>query len=643
MPSHESTSNSVGADAVGIEAFLGAARAHVAAVLKHEPQDFIVREISADGDVVTLSDGDDTRVPSADERAAVLQRKREEQSGKAAQKGERLEFAEPDGGWFAGLCAAVGELKAREVERVAREQLDECTLEAPAEFRDRVFVQVCAQNYFAGLDCKLLKHTEPERAQIRVALDPVYKKYRADGMAADNCAKLLGFLRQGAGHPAAARGIELTHEDSKEARTLLHRVISKHSACFRTRTELRGGVQRLVVSFSDRANKKKRKRTEPEVFLQFVLEKTNVEHFACFEALARDLKRPLAAFSYAGVKDKVAVTSQHVVVQGVEPAAALLALNSTASGIRVGDLAFVGAPMALGSAGGNRFTIALREVSCEGDDAPADPHSVLAEGFETLAQRGFINYFGFQRVGHPAHRIRQHHIGQQIAAGNWKAAVMLLLTPAEREPEAVAAAKRAFVESGDVDAALKALPAHLSLERSVLQGLKRFGPDAFDRALESVSYARRLLFVHAYQSFVFNTMASARLRLFGSAALVEGDLVRDAATGVVAAISSAQAAQLNERHAQPLELAVLPLAGTNVTYPTNAVGDEYMKLLEGHGTKAFLTETGTVRGSYRSLLARPTALEWRFEPATRVLHASFSLPSGSFATMCLREVLQHDL
>lgn len=72
-------------------------------------------------------------------------------------------------------------------------------------------------------------------------------------------------------------GVELVHEDSKEARTLLHRVVSKHSACFRTRTELRrGGVQTLVVTFSDRATRKKRKRTEPEVYLQFVLEKVGV-------------------------------------------------------------------------------------------------------------------------------------------------------------------------------------------------------------------------------------------------------------------------------------------------------------------------------------------------------------------------------
>lgn len=62
------------------------------------------------------------------------------------------------------------------------------------------------QNCFAGLDCKLVKHAEPERSQIRVSLDPVYKKYRADGVSAANCVKLLDFLRKGVGHPAAARG-----------------------------------------------------------------------------------------------------------------------------------------------------------------------------------------------------------------------------------------------------------------------------------------------------------------------------------------------------------------------------------------------------------------------------------------------------
>lgn len=35
--------------------------------------------------------------------------------------------------------------------------------------------------------------------------------------------------------------------------------------------------------------------------------------------------------------------------------------------------------------------------------------------------------------------------------------------------------------------------------------------------------------------------------------------------------------------------------------------------MEEHGTKAFLTETGQVKGSYRALVALPKDLEWSFE------------------------------
>lgn len=35
--------------------------------------------------------------------------------------------------------------------------------------------------------------------------------------------------------------------------------------------------------------------------------------------------------------------------------------------------------------------------------------------------------------------------------------------------------------------------------------------------------------------------------------------------------------------------------------------------MEEHGTKAFLTETGHVKGSYRSLVALPKDLEWLFK------------------------------
>jgi leucyl-tRNA synthetase len=70
-------------------------------------------------------------------------------------------------------------------------------------------------------------------------------------------------------------GIELEHEDTKEARTGLHRVIAKSSSSFKTRTETRNGVQRLVVHFLPKSNKK-RKRSQPQAYLRFVLRKVSL-------------------------------------------------------------------------------------------------------------------------------------------------------------------------------------------------------------------------------------------------------------------------------------------------------------------------------------------------------------------------------
>lgn len=164
-------------------------------------------------------------------------------------------------------------------------------------------------------------------------------------------------------------GLELEHDDSKEARTTLHRVISKNTSCFKTTTENRRGVQRVVAYFTPK-NNKKRKRSQPDVLVRFVLckvtsiesifesshgfltviwsEQTNFEHFSCFERLRRELNCPLSAFSFAGTKDKTAVTFQHVVVRGARPEQLLQLNGATAdsdTGFEIGDLEYVGAPM----------------------------------------------------------------------------------------------------------------------------------------------------------------------------------------------------------------------------------------------------------------------------------------------------------
>ncbi|KAE8911849.1 hypothetical protein PF005_g4700 [Phytophthora fragariae] len=641
--------------AVGIEAFVDASKGRliVRGRIKSKPEDFVVREISAAGEVVGFSDKSD-RVPTESERDDVL-KKIEEASQK--QKKERLVFDEPADGWRAALTELIGAEACENVASVAYGRLVECFLSSPTEFRDRVYLQNCIQNCFPGLDCKLQKalsiEDQAEEQQIQVVLDHVYKKFRDGGVAIENCDCLLAFLRKGADDPPGAKGLELEHEDTKEARTTLHRVIAKNSSSFKTKTETRNGVQRLIVHFLPK-NGKKRKRSQPQAYLRFVLQKTNQEHFACFDKLARWLHRPLSAFSYAGTKDKTAITFQHVVASGVAPDRLLGVNNATckedaSTGIRVGDLQYVETPMALGGASGNRFSIVIRGLSDEMEPSSKTIQSTLESALENIKHQGFANYFGFQRVGLPTNTVRAHHIGEKIIASKWEEALRLILAAQDSDSEDGAKAKQLYLESRDVEAALKLMPHGMSVERQVFQGLKRFGSDAFEQAVLSVSFSRRAMYMHAYQSYLFNRIVSLRLHKYGNK-VVEGDLIKcdipSEKSVAMKVVTAEEAAELNRTHKHALGLVYLPLPGTSVTLPSNSIKEACLKMMEEDGTKGALCEVGPVKGAYRSLVAYPRDLEWTWQEdddKALSLQLSFSLDSGCFATMCLREVLHSDL
>jgi len=117
---------------------------------------------------------------------------------------------------------------------------------------------------------------------------------------------------------------------------------------------------------------------------------------------------------------------------------------------------------------------------------------------------------------------------------------------------------------------------------------------------------------------------------------------------------------------------VLPLPGNDVIYPTNEIGDLYRLHLRNDGieeviSKGHHVKEYTLSGAYRSLLARPRDLEWKIlrhtdereelsytdlnklqqDPqgsydtgAHKSLQIDFTLPSATYATMMLREVMK---
>ena len=97
----------------------------------------------------------------------------------------------------------------------------------------------------------------------------------------------------------------------------------------------------------------------PGDYCHFVLYKEDRDTMDAINQLAHHLHLRPNMFTYCGVKDRRAKTSQLVSIRRVE-ASRLAALNRRLRGIVLGNFAYQKQPLALGQLYGNRFQIVLR-------------------------------------------------------------------------------------------------------------------------------------------------------------------------------------------------------------------------------------------------------------------------------------------
>lgn len=249
-------------------------------------------------------------------------------------------------------------------------------------------------------------------------------------------------------------------------------------------------------------------------YVQFHLYKENKDTQDALMVLGKMLRMQPKSFGIAGTKDKRAITTQRVTAFK-QPASKLAALNKRLYGIKVGDFCYVDRALVLGQLSGNRFTITLRGVVAESDE-------VIKEAAVSLGKSGFINYFGLQRFGTSS--VPTFTIGAALLRGEWEAAVSLILQPREGERQDVLEARDYFLKTRDADGTLLRMPRQFVTERAVLTGLRKT-PGNYLQAINSIPRTMRMMYVHSYQSYLWNHAASRRINLYGVGKVVEGDLV----------------------------------------------------------------------------------------------------------------------
>lgn len=408
-------------------------------------------------------------------------------------------------------------------------------------------------------------------------------------------------------------------------------------------------------------------------YLHFTLYKENKDTMEVVGFLGSKLNCGSKGFGFAGTKDRRACTAQRVCVKR-QTADRMLGFNRVLYNAALGDFEYRSNDLKLGDLKGNEFTITLRNCHFENETGDVAQRLELANGvvgkaIQDFSDKGFINYYGLQRFGSFA--ASTDAIGRKMLQDNLQGAVEDLLAYSEvalaaadgtdttsnvlvsQDDRNRAKALHLWKTEGNGNAALDLLPRKFTAERNIIQHLssRNSKNGRHDRrtdwqgALMTIPRTLRLMYVHAYQSLVWNVVAGQRWTTHGST-VIEGDLVlvnehrdkeasaqrtqRDGLDQDGEAIinptgsEDANAAHADFERARPLSAAeassgkytiwdiVLPQPGFDVEYPRNTIGTFYKTFmasdkgggLNPHNMRRQWREV-SLSGGYRKFLARP--------------------------------------
>ncbi len=233
--------------------------------------------------------------------------------------------------------------------------------------------------------------------------------------------------------------------------------------------------------------------------VHFTLQKMGLATLDAASLLAASLKISRHMVTYAGLKDKRALTAQRMSI----PKSAsdrLKILNLSRVWIR--DLSYSRRSINIGDLWGNQFRILLRKMNIECEEA--------LEAIEELRKTPLLNYFGIQRFG--VSRPFTHLVGKAVVKKNFQEAIQLILTtPSEYEPSQVGDIRHRILNEGISEALIDELPPDLRYERQVARSLLKH-PDDYELAFSRIPPRIQTLFVHAYQSYLFNRILSRRFQ-----------------------------------------------------------------------------------------------------------------------------------
>ncbi|AKB29230.1 tRNA pseudouridine 13 synthase [Methanosarcina siciliae C2J] len=419
---------------------------------------------------------------------------------------------------------------------------------------------------------------------------------------------------------------------------------------YSTDTEGLGG--RLRQEVEDFIVKEITNREEGKDGKYLVLELTkrdwDTHHFT--RTLAKILQISQKRINVAGTKDKRALTTQKISIFDVDASVIekihlkdveLKILGRSRKSVELGDL------------WGNEFIITIRGIASSTEKTGA---MLEKTNGEVLAQGGVPNFFGIQRFG--SVRPVTHLVGKAIVEGDFeKAAMLYIAEPFPEEPEETKAARQFVKETRDFKEGLKTYPLRLGHERAMMNHLIA-NPEDYPGAFRVLPKNLYRMFVHAYQSYIYNMILCRRIESGISLnRAVEGDIVcfRNEAglpdSSKTEKVTSETVNAMNRLIKHGRAFITAPLPGFNTGFASVLPGEiestvlkELGVSLEGFNVEEFpeMSSKGTRREVLLQVEPKFEVTEDELNPGKSKAALEFMLPKGSYATTVLREYMKVD-
>ncbi|MYB63906.1 tRNA pseudouridine(13) synthase TruD [Candidatus Poribacteria bacterium] len=325
----------------------------------------------------------------------------------------------------------------------------------------------------------------------------------------------------------------------------------------------------------------------------FAIRKRSLTTYEAINRIARELHVNHKSIGYAGLKDKHAITTQVLSVEGIPPEQILK--------LKVPQIQILWAErhshkLRVGHLKANRFEITLRYTS---------PHTLLdvEKKMVQLSTASVPNRYGEQRFGN---KQDSHLIGKALLNKDWERALEYVLDTET-------------AQFTDLAKQIKGMRKH----------------DTLEKVVACIPHRKRRLYLSAYQAYLFNRILEKRLPDLGQ--LLDGDIAIKHRNGAPFLVENAE---IEQPRADAFEISPSgPIFGYKMRQPTGKVLEMEQELLSAEGVKpeSFRKVAGVRLPGTR----RPLRIQMDLHQVKAVdngVRLSFTLPAGSYATVVLEEL-----